>query len=269
MLARNVKQLSGAAAFATVVLERLLDFLAIVLTVAGFIIVFDPPTNNPQLLGTLRAGAIAGGSGAVVILAGMVWLARSPARTERAVRWCADVAPGGAARAVTRIAQRFLDGLGAVERPGPLIIAMVLSVALWASVALSMLMTSLAFGIDVSFGESVVLMGMVAIGVAVPTPAGVGGYHAAYQLGATSLYGAGVDVAVGAALVMHVMAFGPVTVLGLLFMAQEGLRLGSLSELKISNETAADGSVSPAELDPPGVEPAIALARKKDDGSAV
>ena len=268
VLARR-EGLSGSAAFATVVLERLLDLLAIVLTVAGFIIVFDPQTNNPQLLGTLRAGAIAGGSGAVVILAGMVWLARSPARIERAVRWCANVAPGGAARTVTRVAQRFLDGLGAVERPGPLIIAMVLSVALWASVALSMLMTSLAFGIDVSFGESVVLMGMVAIGVAVPTPAGVGGYHAAYQLGATSLYGAGVDVAVGAALVMHVMAFGPVTVLGLLFMAQEGLRLGSLSELKMSNETATDGSVSPAELDPPGVEPAIALARKKDDGSAV
>ena len=257
------ERLSGAAAFATVVLERLLDLLAIVLTVAGFIILVDSPTNDPQLLATLRAAAVTGGVAAVVILTMMVWLAKSPRRTEQAVRWCAYVAPGGAARAVTSVAQRFLQGLGVVGRPGAFIGAMVLSVALWMSVALSMLTTSHAFGIDVSFGESVILMGMVAVGVAVPTPAGVGGYHAAYQLGATALYGAGVDVAVGAALVMHVIAFGPVTVLGLLLMAQEGLRLGSLSGLSRSQESSADTTVLSSE---PGAMP---MPRKDDDRSTV
>ena len=261
------EQLSGAAAFATVVLERLLDLLAIVLTVAGFIIVVDSPTNDPQLLATLRTAAVTGGAGAVVVLAMMVWLARSPQRTEQAVRWCAYVAPGGAARAVTAVAQWFLQGLAVVGRPGPLIAAMVLSVALWLSVAGSMLVASLAFGIELSFGESVILMGMVAIGVAVPTPAGVGGYHAAYQLGATSLYGAGVDEAVGAALVLHVIAFVPVTLLGLLFMAQEGLRLGTLSALSVSRESSVDLSDRGAVSGSPDCPPALPLARSEDDGS--
>ena len=268
VLARR-ERLSGSAAFATVVVERLFDLLAIVLTVAGFIVVFDTPTNDPQLLATLRAGAMAGGTAAVVVLAVVVWLARSPARTEQVVRWSAYVAPARAGRVVTRVAQRFLRGLGVVGRPGPLIVAMVLSVALWMSIAVSMLMTSLAFGIDVSFGESVILMGMVAIGVSVPTPAGVGGYHAAYQLGATSLYGAGVDTAVGAALVMHAIAFGPVTLLGLVFMAQEGLRLGSLSGLSVGQESPVDPSEAPATSASLGDTPAMPLTRKEDDGGAL
>ena len=261
------EQLSGAAAFATVVVERLLDFLAIVLTVAGVIVVVDSPTNDPQLLATLRTAAVTGGVTAVVILGVMVWLARSPQRTQQAVRWCAYIAPGGAARAVTKIAQRFLQGLAVVGRPGPLIAVMVLSGALWLSIAWSMLMTSLAFGIEISFGESVILMGMVAIGVAVPTPAGVGGYHAAYQLGATSLYGAGVDQAVGAALVMHVIAFVPVTLLGLVYMAQEGLRLGSLSALSVSWESPVDGVDPRSASGSPDQPPSMPLARSEDDGS--
>ena len=128
-------------------------------------------------------------------------------------------------------------------------------------------MTSLAFGIEVSFGESVILMGMVAVGVAVPTPAGVGGYHAAYQLGATSLYGAGVDEAVAAALVMHVIAFLPVTLLGLVFMAQEGLRLGSLSGLSASRAPSVGASDAQATSRSPDRALATPLARSEDDGS--
>ena len=77
------------------------------------------------------------------------------------------------------------------------------------------------------------------VGVAVPTPAGVGGYHAAYQLGATALYGAAVDQAVGAALVLHIFSFGPVTVLGLLFMAQDGLKVTGIRTLGTDVEVAS------------------------------
>ena len=230
VLARR-ERLSGSAAFATIVLERLFDLLAIVLTVAVFSVLDDPPTTAAQLLGALRLGAGVAGTFAIVGLALVVVLVRRPNRVEKVARWCAYVVPGGLVRTVTRVAQRFLEGLSVVRRPGPLVVAMVLSVALWTSVSLGVLMASRAFGIDLPLGGAVILMGMVAIGVALPTPAGVGGYHAAYQLGATALYGAGVDEAVGAALILHIFAFGPVTVLGLVFMAQEGLRLSSLTGL--------------------------------------
>ena len=74
-------------------------------------------------------------------------------------------------------------------------------------------------------------MTLAVVGVAVPTPGGVGGYHAAYQLGATTLYGASAEQAVGAALVLHLLWFGPVTALGLVFMARDGMHLAGLRSL--------------------------------------
>ena len=41
---------------------------------------------------------------------------------------------------------------------------------------------------------------------------------------------------VGAALVIHAIAFAPVTLLGLLCLAKEGLRLGSLSGIAVGEE---------------------------------
>ena len=78
-------------------------------------------------------------------------------------------------------------------------------------------------------------LALMVVGVALPTPGGVGGYHAAYQIGATVLYGAQDDRAVGAALVLHLFSFGPVTLLGLVFMARDGLRLTGLRELSKTN----------------------------------
>ena len=115
-------------------------------------------------------------------------------------------------------------------------------------------------------------MGLTVVGVAVPTPAGVGGYHAAYQLGATALYGAAVDQAVGAALVMHIFSFGPVTVLGLLFMARDGLKLtgvGTLgTEVRVASAHADGGSSDARSREMAPSQASVVPVRAEDDGSA-
>ena len=59
------------------------------------------------------------------------------------------------------------------------------------------------------------------LGVAVPTPGAVGGFHEAFRVGATMFFGAPDDAAVGAAIVLHCFSIGPSLLLGLLFAAQE------------------------------------------------
>jgi uncharacterized protein (TIRG00374 family) len=229
-------EISGSAALATVVVERLLDLVAIMVMLAGCIAFFSRPTNNPEWLLTLQLGAVTGGSVGLAVLAGMFWLARSQGRNERLIKWFRSVSPSRWGPVVDRLARRFTRGLTVTGQVGPLAVAFLMSALLWASTALSIVFGSWAFGIDISFDESIILMGMVAIGVSLPTPAGVGGYHAAYQIGATSLYGVDLDVAIGAALVIHAIAFAPVTLLGLLCLAKEGLRLGSLSGIAVGEE---------------------------------
>ena len=235
VLARH-NEVSGSAAVATVVVERLLDLVAIMVTLAGCIVFFSGPTNNPELLLTLQFGAIAGGVTGLLVLAVMAWLASNPRGNEWVITWCKAVSPQRWVSVVDRLARRFTSGLSVTGRVGPLAVAFLMSVLLWASIALSLVFGSRAFGINISFVESIPILAMVAIGVALPTPAGMGGYHAAYQLGVTSLYGFDNDVAVGAALVIHAIAFVPVTLLGLLCLGKEGLHLGGLSGVAVGEK---------------------------------
>ena len=47
------------------------------------------------------------------------------------------------------------------------------------------------------------MLALLVVGVAVPTPGAVGGFHEAFRLGATAFFGADNDAAVGAAILLH------------------------------------------------------------------
>jgi uncharacterized membrane protein YbhN (UPF0104 family) len=99
-----------------------------------------------------------------------------------------------------------------------------------------------AFGIDMPFVGTFLLQSLLVIGVAVPTPGGVGSYHEAYRIGVTTFFGAPNDRAVAAAIVTHAISFVPVVLLGVILMAQEGLSVSSLKDLAgAARETGTKG----------------------------
>ena len=59
----------------------------------------------------------------------------------------------------------------------------------------------------------------------------IGGFHEAFRVGATLVYGAPDEAAVGAAIVLHIFSIGPALVLGLIFAAQEGLNFGGMRRI--------------------------------------
>jgi uncharacterized membrane protein YbhN (UPF0104 family) len=81
------------------------------------------------------------------------------------------------------------------------------------------------------FPGAFLVQAMLVVGVAVPTPGGVGSFHEAYRIGATTFFGASNEAAVAAAIVLHALSVVPVTLLGLVFMAQDGLSVGRLRTL--------------------------------------
>jgi uncharacterized membrane protein YbhN (UPF0104 family) len=90
---------------------------------------------------------------------------------------------------------------------------------------------AIAFRLAVPFTGSFLLVALLVLGVAVPTPGYVGGFHAAFRYGATAFFGAADDAAVGAAIVLHVLSIAPALLLGLFFAAQEGLNLAGMQRL--------------------------------------
>jgi uncharacterized membrane protein YbhN (UPF0104 family) len=80
------------------------------------------------------------------------------------------------------------------------------------------------------------MLALLVVGVAVPTPGAVGGFHEAFRLGATAFFGADNDAAVGAAIVLHVTSFVPVTLVGLWFAVRDGLSLQRIKQVTGSSE---------------------------------
>jgi hypothetical protein len=81
------------------------------------------------------------------------------------------------------------------------------------------------------FVGTFLVQAMLVVGVAVPTPGGVGSYHEAYRIGVTTFFNAPNDQAVAAAILVHIISFVPTVLLGVLFMAQDGLSFGGLQQL--------------------------------------
>jgi uncharacterized protein (TIRG00374 family) len=235
LLARR-EGLRPTAAFATIILERLLD-LATVLLLFGFFVFTVPPgvlTSDPSQFAHVKFwGGVAAG-GAVASLALLFALAGHPERLGRAAAKVERVLPARAARVVAHFVETFAQGLAVMRRPVQLAIALLQSVPIWLSIAAGIWLTSQAFSITFPYSGSFLVMTLLVVGVAVPTPGQIGGFHAAYQIAVQTFFGVPDDRAVGAAIVLHAVSFIPVTLLGLIFMAREGLTFETAQELASS-----------------------------------
>jgi glycosyltransferase 2 family protein len=191
----------------------------------------DLGAANPVAFAAMKwAGAIAA-AGSLLALAVLFILAGDPARFGQALTRLERALPSALAGMLARVAEKFAAGLGAVRRPGRLFGALMLSLPLWLLIALGVWSVAVAFRLDVPFTGSFLLVAMLVIGVAVPTPGAVGGFHEAFRVGATMFYGAPGDAAVGAAIVLHAFSIAPSLILGLMFAAQEGLNLTRMRQL--------------------------------------
>ena len=222
MLSRETG-VSASAAFATVIVERLFDLVAVL--ALSLVWRLLPAAPGAVEMEGINAAAILAGAAGATALAATFLLAGRADRVGAFATVLARVLPARAATAVIGFVEKFARGLAVMRRPGPIVAALVLSLALWTSIGLSTWVTSLAFGITFPFTASFLLSMFLIAGVAVPTPGGIGGFHAAYAFAVTRLFGATQEQAVACAIVLHAVSFVPVTLVGLVIMAQAGLTI--------------------------------------------
>jgi hypothetical protein len=236
-LARQAR-ISATGAFATIILERLLDMLTVLVLLAAYVFVFgrDMTAANPVAFTAVKWAGASAGTAALVALAVLFVLAGNPARLGQMLARLEQWLPSRLAGLLARIAEKFALGLGAVRRPRRLLVALVLSLPLWLCIGLGIWAAARAFHLAVPFTGSFLLQALLVIGVAVPTPGAVGGFHEAFRVGVTVFFGAPNDAAIGSAIVLHAFSIGPSLLLGLFFAAQEGLNLAGMRQLASQSE---------------------------------
>lgn len=236
----RLEPMSATGAFATIILERLLDTITVLVLLAFFVVAFGHEVGaaNPAAFRALQwAGAVAGSVAAVALVL-LFLMAGDPARLGRAMAGIERVVPSRFAAAIGRLAVKFATGLGVIRQPARLAAALALSMPLWLAIGLGIWAVAVGFGLDIPFTGSFLMIAILVIGVAVPTPGAVGGFHAAFLFGVTEFYGAPREAAVGAAIVLHIFSIMPSLLLGLFFAAQEGLNVSAMRRLAEQAEKA-------------------------------
>lgn len=236
LLARQ-EGLSVSATLATIVMERVLDLVAVLALLAIYVWgVADPATLPPALLRPIEVASAVAGATALVLMVLMWMLATHPERIGGFVFVAARVLPHTVADRLAELARTFSTGFAVAREPRALAAAFVWSFPLWLAIAAEAWLVTIAFDIAMPFTGTFLLQALLVIGVAVPTPGAVGSYHEAYRIGVTTLFGAAEDTAVAAAIVTHAISYFPVIVTGLLFMVQDGLSVGRLKALASTKE---------------------------------
>ena len=223
-----------SAGLASIVLERLIDLITVLSLLALYMFVLPRPAaeRSDALMTTLRAGA---GVAFVVALAGLAFLAAlrvegGPAR--RLLDWSLGILPAGIGIQVRGLVSSFVSGLDVFgSSPAQWARLIAESFFLWTLIGGIIHLNSIAFGFEIPFHTAFLIIAFLTVGVAIPTPGMVGGFHASYTLALTAIYGVDQGKAVAAGLVLHALQNLPVLVLGLAFLGREGLSFGSMRKI--------------------------------------
>lgn len=232
----RLEPVSTATALATLVVERFLDGVVILLLLVVALAHPDFPS------GALPDELVVGVRGAslflaVVLLVCLVLLA-FPERSLRAATTVAHaLLPTRIAAALVTFAEHIVAGLASMRGWRLLLPAFAWSLAVWTMQSLSFWIGFFAFGIELPFAAALLANATVALAVAVPSAPGyVGTFHAGAKLALTDIYGVAAASALGFAFGWHLGGFIPITLMGLWYARRIGL---SMRDLRGSAREAA------------------------------
>jgi uncharacterized membrane protein YbhN (UPF0104 family) len=244
-----------SAGFATIVLERLIDLITVLVLFAAYLFVLPVPAAQaegrvlfefggfrPTAMGFIEAGGAVALGAVAARLAVLAALHANPARVVGWLEARLARAPRFVSGPLGRVLHSFTGGLAVLRAPLPHLAAIgAQSLLLWLLIAVGFQLTNAAFGIDLPFHATFLLIAFLVVGVAIPTPGMVGGFHAFYLIALADVFGIERERAAAAGIAAHALSNLPVLVLGLALLGREGLSLGRVAEV------AREGQAPPPE----------------------
>ena len=226
----------ASAAIGSVVLERVFDALTVLVLLAIYLAFFPMPTavdsEGLLVLDAMRTVGSAMLLGLLALGAVTVLGLRSAAlrgKVEGAImRWLPQ--------RIGAVAKSFLTGMSGLRSPWLIARISLSSLGLWLTILATYVMMFHAFDLQLPWYAGIPVVALVVLGVMVPTPAAVGSFHKAAQVGLVSLWGVDNETAVAYAILTHAAAFLPIGFIGSVLLVREGLGFGTLSRMSIEDE---------------------------------
>lgn len=243
-LSQDTPQVPFTKALATVVVERFLDGLMLVVFLFTFLIFFAenlPADSRFSLKALHMAGYAVGGFLLLGLFAfGAAYAFRD--KTLAAAQWLTAFFHKTLRDKILDFIKTFVDGLSALHQGRRLIGIAWATVGTWLSIASFIWLSLIAVGLDVRFPDMFLLVPIEAIGIIIPTPGGIGGYHAFLQAGLLDIYGFEPAVSSAGVILSHAIAYVPLTAWGLILMSQRGIKLAGIRKDVLQKKTEENES---------------------------
>jgi hypothetical protein len=222
-LAGRRGKLSLGYALGTVVVDRVLDVLTVVV-LAALALPFVPLSEGMRQ--TWALGVALGGAA----FAGLLWV-RSQGPEGPLLAPLARWAPAGVWGRVAESARALAEGATGCDFPrqAPALIGW--TVLLWGSYALTAQVAFWSLGLDLPWSAALTLLVYLGVGLSLPSAPGYVGTFQFFTVAALGLYGVEVSEALTFSIILHLSFFLPVTVVGWAILAAEHVSLRDLSAL--------------------------------------
>jgi uncharacterized protein (TIRG00374 family) len=216
---------AASSVFATIVVERLIDVISLLLMMGLAIMVFPFPGWVRQS-GFVMLAAV--GALSVLMLMMKRHRQRTMALSDRLLRFL----PATTAARIRELLDQFLNGVVPLQSRAHYLVVGILSLLIWVCYALTFQLLFYAFAFvgryQLPWTAALVAMVVTTISVVVPSSPGyVGTFHFLCQL-SLGLFNVPRGPALSYAFVLHAVSVFPVFFLGLFFLAREKLSLSSL-----------------------------------------
>jgi hypothetical protein len=226
LLARRTShRFSGA--LGTVLTERVLDLYSILALFVFFALLrWNEFSHDPDTLRwfyIVRAGAIVSIVILVVLSFFLLGLFFFRSVIRRLHEWLGRFIPKRFRDSWMHFFDSFADTLELTRHRAAFVKVLLCTAGVWACLTGQFWFAALALHRQLPFDSSFFVTGATTIGLALPTPGGVGGFHKVCQFVLTRFYDYDVDSSVAVAFLFHLIGTLPVVVTGLLLFAREGL----------------------------------------------
>ena len=223
---RTSHRFSGA--LGTVLTERVLDLTGILTLFAAFAFLrWDEFSHDPAIAAwfyIVRIGAVA----SVVLLAALVFLIVGLFFFRETIRRLHEVLgrllPLRFRGAWMHFFDSFTETLKITQNRRAFFGVLLCTVGVWACLTSQFWLATKAVHHPLPFDAGFFVTGVTTIGLAIPTPGGIGGFHKACQLVLTRFYAFSIDASVAVAVLFHLIGTLPVLTMGIFLFAREGLR---------------------------------------------
>ncbi len=229
LLARRTN-LRFSGALGTVLIERVLDLYSILILFVAFSIRRWNDFASNDWFFVIKAGAIACGVLLALLIFFTIGLYFFRSTIRRFHEILGRILPKRFRGAWMNFFDKFVDTFRIMRHPNAAPIVIVCTIGIWFCLTSQFIFTVLALHHPLPWDSSIFVTGITTVGIAIPTPGGVGGFHKACQLVLTHFYGFDIDSSVATAVLFHVVGTLPVLVTGLLLFVREGVRWRDVRE---------------------------------------